>query len=106
MKKLGIMLSFIALVGFVNAQQAATATTTQATPVVKVDAKPSTINAATPAPATGQKAACSGHTEKAACTGHSEKAACTKGAAAPACCQKNGGAAGCSHASTGEAPKQ
>lgn len=97
MKKLGIMLSFIALVGFVNAQQAATATTTQATPVVKVDAKPSTINAATPAPATGQKAAC---------TGHSEKAACTKGAAAPACCQKNGGAAGCSHASTGEAPKQ
>lgn len=106
MKKLGIMLSFIALVAFVNAQQTATATTQKATPVVKVDSKPSTVNAATPAPATGQKAACSGHTEKAGCSGHSEKAACTKGASAPACCQKNGGAAGCSHAAAGEAPKQ
>lgn len=95
MKKVSIILSFMAMVCFVNAQQAATASTVkQATPVVKVDSKPSTINA----PAATETKACSGKTAAAACSGHTEKAACTKGAAAPACCQKNGGAAGCSHA--------
>ena len=104
MKKVIVLLSFIALVSFVNAQQAATASAVkQATPVMKVDAaKPAETNVPILSNAEPAKACCAGKT--AAECSHGKKA-CTKGETKAACCQKNGTAQTCNHAATEKAVK-
>ena len=89
MKKVIVLLSFIAAVSFANAQQAATTgNVKQATPVMKVDAaKPASTNIPTVSNAETAKTSCQG--KSAASCSHS-KQECTKGEAKAACCQKNG----------------
>ena len=91
MKKVSIILSFIMLVCFANDQQnAAVESAKKATPTMKVDSKPSTINAPVET-----KACCAGKT--AAQCSHDSKT-CKKGEAnKAACCQKGGSAQTCNH---------
>lgn len=97
MKKVIVLISFIAAVSFANAQQAAnTNTVKQATPVLKVDATSPTPTSNVPvvtnaAPA---KACCAGKT--AAECSHGKKQ-CSKGEAKAACCQKSGTGQACNH---------
>ena len=96
MKKVSIILSFIALVCFANAQQnAAVVSSKKAVPAMKVDSKPSTINA----PVTNNaepKACCAGKTQ-AQCS-HDMKTS-GKDGEVKACCQKGGSMQGCNHGS-------
>ena len=92
MKKASLILSFIALLCFANAQQnAPVASAKKANVTMKADAKPSHINAPVPNNAEPMKACCQGKT--AAQCSHDAMAGETK----PACCQKGGS---CTHGTT------
>lgn len=103
MKKVSIILSFIALVCFANAQQNAPVTSAKkAVPAMKVDSKPSTINAPV-TNSTEPKACCAGKTQ-AQCT-HDMKT-CSKEGEVKACCQKGGSMQTCNHGTVEKASEK
>lgn len=112
MKQVTILLVFLTVSLFATAQQnTTTATTKQSTPVMKVDSKPSTVNAPVASPA---KACCAGKTaaecshaaKSKSCSKEAAAKSCAKEGEAKACCQKGGSTHACSHGAEGKATEQ
>jgi len=87
MKQITILITFLAVSFFAGAQQnTPVATAKKATPVMKVDSKPSVITI--PATTAAPKACCAGKTQ-AQCS-HDSKACTKPEESKPTCCQKSG----------------
>ena len=93
MKQITILFAIFFSISFASAQQSAT-TTKPATATMKVDSKPSTINAPVPN-GNSTKACCAGKTQ-AQCS-HDAKTCSKEGEAKAACCQKGGTTQTCNH---------
>ncbi len=88
MKQVAILITFLTLSFFASAQQTApVATAKKATPVMKVDSKPSVITIPA-ANNTAPKACCAGKTQ-AQCS-HDSKGCTKPEESKPVCCQKSG----------------
>lgn len=96
MKNIITLVAIFAFVNFAAAQQTATTTKT-ATATMKVDSKPSAINASVPN-GNAAKACCAGKTQ-AQCS-HDAKTCSKEGEAKAASCQKAGTTQTCNHGTT------